>query len=410
MTTLQEQYDAIKAKKLNLNMKRGQPANENFALSHHLLTIVDGEDVVTPSGIDVRNYPGGVAGLPQARELFGRIIGTSAAETIVGNNSSLEMMANMLQWALLRGVFGSESSWVTQSPKMIVTIPGYDRHFKLLLGIGYELVTVDITSEGPDMDAVEQIAASDPSVKGIFFVPVYSNPTGDTISAETAHRLATMSTAAPDFTVFADNAYVTHHLVDNPDPAPNLLDACKAAGNPNRVILYGSTSKITFASGGIGYIGMSEANVAHWSKWFGLQSIGPNKVEQWRHVKFLKAYPDGVDGLMRDHRCILQPKFEAVDRVLSGQLGDSGLATWTKPQGGYFISLDTKYPVADRVVALAAETGVALTPAGAPYPHGIDPHNRNIRLAPSRPPLAEVEMAMEVVALCIRLASAEYTA
>lgn len=410
MDDIQQQYENYKAQGLNLNMKRGQPSDQDFDLSLPMLNIIDSEDVVTPSGIDIRNYPGGVAGLPEARALFCQQIGVQPSEIIVGNNSSLELMSSFLSWALLKGVKGSETGWVTQSPKLIVTIPGYDRHFKLAAALGFELVPVAITSEGPDIEAVEELAANDATVKGIYFVPTYSNPTGDTISEEVAKRLVSMETAAPDFTIFADDAYAVHHLVDNPDPAPNLLALAKEAGNADRVIIFGSTSKITFASGGVSFAGMSEANIAHWLNVLGLQTIGPNKVEQLRHVRFLEKYPDGMAGLMRDHARILKPKFDAVQTVLNEELGGTGLATWTNPQGGYFVSFDLTRPIASRVVELAQEAGVALTPAGAPFPGGIDPENKNIRLSPSRPPAQEVEQAMRVVACCAKLASAEYDA
>ncbi len=290
---------------------------------------------------------------------------------------------------------------------MIVTIPGYDRHFALLEGLGYELVAVPMTPDGPDIEKIEAIAGSDPAVKGIFFVPVYSNPTGDTISDDVVRRLVSMPAAAPDFTIFADNAYAVHHLTEEKIEPLNLLRAAEAAGNPDRVILFGSTSKITFAGGGIGFMGTSRENVDYFSRWFGLQTIGPNKIEQYRHVRFFQSYPGGVDGLMKDHAAILRPKFAAVQEILTRELGGTGLATWTNPKGGYFVSLDTAYPVADRVVALAKGAGVALTPAGATFPGGRDPENRNIRLSPSRPPVAEGARAMEVVSLCIQIASAE---
>jgi len=216
-----------------------------------------------------------------------------------------------------------------------------------------------------------------------------------------------MATAAKDFTVFADDAYSVHHLVDNPAPAPNLLALAKEYGLENRVIVFGSTSKVTFASGGLGLAAMSEANIAYWSKALSAQTIGPNKAEQWRHVLFLREYPGGLTGLMQSHAQILKPKFDKVQEVLNSELGNRDLATWTNPQGGYFVSLDTVAPVASRVVALAKEAGLALTPTGATFANGVDPNNRNIRLAPTRPPLAEVELAMQIVACCIKLASLE---
>lgn len=407
---LQEQYKVVQEMNLNLNMQRGQPSDADFDLANPMLTIVDENDLVTPSGIALRNYPGGQAGLPEARALFATILGVRPEEMIVGNNASLKLMSNTLMWALLRGLKDSERPWVHQSPKMIVTVPGYDRHFSLLDALGFEMISVAITPDGPDMDAVEALAASDPAIKGIMFVPTYSNPTGDTVSDETVRRLAGMKTAAPDFAIFADDAYRVHHLSDDPAEPLNLLRAGEDAGNPDRVYLFGSTSKITFAGAGIGFMACSEANVAYISKLTGFQSIGPNKIEQYRHVKFINSYPGGLEGLMKDHAALLGPKFQVVQDVLARELGNGRYATWTNPKGGYFVSLDTICPVADRVVELAKGAGVALTPAGATYPHKQDPNNSNIRLSPSRPPVAEVSQAMEVVALCVKLATLEYDA
>ncbi len=404
----QKQYDEYKKMGLALSMQRGQPSDADFDLSNPMLTIINENALVTPSGIAIRNYPGGVAGLPEARELFAAVLDVQPEEMVVGNNSSLLLMSNIFMWAMMRGLKHSDSPWVGQKPKMIVTVPGYDRHFRLLDTLGVEMLPVQMTPEGPDMDAVETLAASNPSVKGLTFVPTYSNPTGDTLSEATAQRLAAMPTAVPDFTIFADDAYRVHHLIDNPAQPPNLLRACEAAGNPDRAIIFGSTSKMTFAGAGIGFFASSVDNIAYITGLMGAQFIGPNKVEQYRHVRFLQTYPGGIPGLMRAHAANLRPKFEAVYEVLARELGETGLARWTKPEGGYFISLDTKYPIADRVVALAKEAGVGLTPAGATYPFGKDPHNRNIRLSPSRPPVAEVAQAMEVVAACIKLASAEH--
>ncbi len=403
---LQNAFDRYRAMNLRLDMQRGQPSDENFELSSDIFTIVGPEDAVTPSGIDVRNYPGGIAGLPEARALFAELLGVAPEEVIVGNNASLTLMGDVLSWALLRGLKHSRAPWVGQSPKIIVTVPGYDRHFSLLEALGFALVSVPITETGPDVDAVQALVHDDPAVKGMLFVPTYSNPTGDTTTAEVARRLVRVQAAAEDFTVFADDAYRVHHLTGGPDNAPDLLAAAKAAGHPDRVIVFGSTSKITLAGAGLGCMASSETNIAYLGKLFSAQSIGPNKVEQLRHVKFLNAYPGGVAGLMRDHARILAPKFAAVQEVLLRELGGTGLATWTDPKGGYFVSLTTTKPVASRVVSLARELGVTLTPAGATYPGGNDSHDANIRLAPTRPPVGEVRLAMEVVALCVKLASA----
>lgn len=404
---LQKQYQDFKSRNLSLNMERGQPADANFDLSLPILSAVDEKNYTTDSGVDIRNYPGGILGLAEAREIFCEQLNVGPDEIMLGNNSSLEMMSRFLSWALLRGVNGSKKAWVNDSPKLIVTVPGYDRHFLLARELGFELVTTKMTSNGPDMDAIEKLVTSDKAIKGIYFVPTYSNPTGDTISQAFAERLINVKAAADDFTVFADDAYSVHHLRDNPTPAPNLLQIAKDADLPNRVILFGSTSKVTFASGGLGLAGMSTDNIAYWSKAMSTGSIGPNKAEQWRHVLFLRNYPGGIKGLMKEHAKILKPKFDKVQEVLNHELGNRNLATWTDPLGGYFVNLDTTHPVASRVVELAKEAGLALTPTGATFPDGTDPENRNIRLAPTRPPLEEVELAMQIVACCIKLATAE---
>ncbi len=408
LSAAQAAYDELAALGLKLNLQRGQPSDADFDLSDGLLTAVT-PGATTMDGIDLRNYPGGVAGLPGARALFGRYLGVDAASTVVWNNSSLELQALVLGFALLHGVRGSQRGWVHERPKIVVTVPGYDRHFLLLGTLGFELVGVGMEPDGPDVAAIGA-AAADPAVKGVLFVPTYSNPGGETISAEKAARLAGLDAAASDFTIFADDAYRAHHLGE-PARTVNLVELCATAGHPDRAFVFGSTSKVTFASGGLGFVGTSPANVAWLTKLLGAQSIGPNKVEQARHVRFLEGYPGGVEGLMRAHAALIAPKFAAVDEVLSTRLGtDGAYATWTTPGGGYFSSLFTTEPVAARVVELANAAGVSLTPAGATYPGGLDPENRNIRLAPTRPPLDEVRTAMEVAAACIRLATEEYRA
>lgn len=408
LVSLRSQYAELCARGLELSMTRGQPSDEQFDLSNPMLNIVDADNLITPSGIAVRNYPGGVAGLPEARELFGAILGARTEQTIVGNNASLMLMGLLLTWGLLKGMRNSRGPWIYDQPKMIVTVPGYDRHFELLQGLGYELCPVAITADGPDLDAVEQLATTDPRVKGIFFVPVYSNPTGDSISDHNVARLVKLPAAAPDFTIIADNAYAVHHLGEHKTQPANLLHAAEQAANPDRVVLFGSTSKITFSSAGIGFMASSEANIDYFSRLLALQTIGPNKLEQYRHVRFLKSYPGGIAGLMQQHAQIIAPKFAAVQRVLGEELNGTHLASWSNPKGGYFVSLETREPIAQSVIQLAKQAGIALTPAGSSYPGGNDPHDTNIRLAPTRPPLAEVEIAMRAVALCIKLASAQY--
>ncbi|MEF2277728.1 aminopeptidase [Deinococcus sp. YIM 134068] len=405
----QAAYDSYRARGLKLNMQRGQPSDADFDLSNGLLTVLSAEEMKM-DGLDLRNYSTTVAGLPSARALFAQYLDVKAENVVVWNNASLELQGMVLTFALLHGVRGSEGPWITQAPKIIVTVPGYDRHFLLLETLGFTLLTVAMQPDGPDVEAIERLAAADPSVKGVLFVPTYSNPGGETISLEKARRLAGLKAAAPDFTILADDAYRVHHLsTEDRDEPVNFVVLCRDAGYPDRAFVFASTSKITFAGAGLGFVASSEDNVKWLSKYLNAQSIGPNKLEQARHVRFLSEYPGGLEALMDAHAALIAPKFRAVDETLRANLGDgSEYATWASPRGGYFISLDTAEPVAARVVQLANEAGVSLTPAGATYPGGQDPTGRNIRLAPTRPPVEEVFTAMEVVAACIRLATEEY--
>lgn len=405
MSTIRERYDSLRALGLKLDLTRGQPGDDNFDISNAMLTIVDDKTLVTPSGVALRNYPGGIAGLKEARELFAPVLGVLPDEVMVGNNASLELLGKVLMWAMLKGVPGSPTPWCRGEVKIIVTVPGYDRHFLMLERLGITMIPVGMTAQGPDVDAIEKVASSDATVKGLLYVPTYSNPTGDTTSQAVAERLAAMKTAAPDFTIFADDAYAVHHLDDSPPAHPDLLGAAKRAGHPTRVILFGSTSKMTFAGAGVSFLAGAQPTISWIGELMGTQMITPNKVEQYRHVLFLRGFAGGIAGVMRAHAKLLAPKFAAVEDTLSRELGGKGLARWTKPKGGYFVSLDTEKPVASKVVQLAKEAGVALTPAGATYPFGKDPNNRNIRISPTRPPLEQVRKAMEVVAVCIQLAS-----
>lgn len=405
----QAAYAEIQAKGLSLNLERGQPSDADFDLSNDLVLAV-GPDQLSQDGVDLRNYPGGVAGLPSARALFADYLGLDAHQVLVWNNSSLELQGLVLGFAMLHGVRGSHRGWVHDDPAMIVTVPGYDRHFTLLQSLGFRLIPVGMQDDGPDVDAIEQIAASDAAVKGMLFVPTYANPGGETLSVEKARRLTELNAAADDFTIFADDAYRAHHL-GQPPKTVDLVGMSAAAGHPDRAFVFASTSKITFAGAGLGFLGTSADNLAWFTGYLGAQSIGPNKIEQARHVRFLESYDGGLAGLMNDHAALIAPKFAAVDEVLSAELGgDGAFARWSTPEGGYFSSLFTTAPVAARVVELAKGAGVALTPAGATYPDGRDPHNTNIRIAPTRPPLEEVREAMTVVAACIRLATEEWRA
>lgn len=406
MPTARERYDALRALGLKLDLTRGQPGDDNFDLSNAMLNVVDDKTLVTPSGVALRNYPGGIAGLKEARELFAPMLGVAPDEIMVGNNASLELEGKALMWAMLKGMPKSPAPWCKGEVKFIVSVPGYDRHFLMLERLGITMIPVAMKADGPDIEAIEKIVASDAAVKGLLYVPTYSNPTGDTTSQAVADRLGAMKTAAPDFTIFADDAYAVHHLDDAPPAHPDLLGACKKAGNPTRVVLFGSTSKITFAGAGVSFMGGSKETMAWFAELFGTQMITPNKLEQYRHVLFLSRYPGGIAGIMKAHAKLLAPKFQAVEEILSRELAGKNLATWTQPKGGYFVSLDTAKPVASKVVQLAKDAGVALTPAGATYPFGKDPNDRNIRISPTRPPVDQVRKAMEVVAVCIELASA----
>ena len=399
---LRNRYEQAKQRGLNLDMTRGKPCGQQLDLSSGLLDCL-GRDYKAADGTDCRNY-GGLDGLPEAKKLFAEFLEVTPAEIIVAGNSSLALMHDSIAQAVLRGVPGGSKPWRDVRAKFLCPSPGYDRHFAVCEHLGIEMITVRMTEEGPDMDEVERLTAADESIKGILCVPKYSNPTGVVFSDAVVDRLAKM-TAAPDFRVFWDNAYTVHHLTDKPKPLKNLLSACKAAGNPDRVLLFGSTSKVTFAGAGVAMMAGSEANIAYTKQNMSLQTIGPDKLNQLRHVRFFGDMA-GIEAQMKKHAAILAPKFAAVTEILDRELGESGAARWTRPAGGYFISIDTKDGCAKSVVKMAAEAGVKLTSAGATFPHGKDPFDRNIRIAPSMPSQSEIEQAMEIVATCIQLVQA----
>ena len=400
---LAERYEAFQAMKLKLDMTRGKPATEQLDLADGLFEAVKSDDFKALDGTDTRNY-GGLEGLPEARALFAEFFGVKPSEVLIGGNSSLQLMYDTIIRAHVFGTPGG-APWAGQKIKWLCPAPGYDRHFAITQQLGYELVTVPMTGAGPDMDIVERLVADDASIKGIWIVPKYSNPTGESVSAENVNRLASMRTAANDFRIIWDDAYSVHHLGADRDEVPNLLDACQSAGNPNRVLIFGSTSKISHAGAGISAMAANEANITWTKQHMGKQTIGPDKVNQLRHVRFFKNLA-GVEAHMVKHAAILKPKFDAVLRVLEEELGGTGLASWTHPKGGYFISLDTPPGHAKNVVRLAAEAGVKLTEAGATFPYGKDPSDRNIRLAPSCPTLFEIDVATRVVATCVKLSIA----
>ena len=397
-------YEELKARGLKLDLTRGKPSVEQLDLSDTLLDLPTGH--TDADGVDVRNY-GGLNGLRELREIFADLLWVEPDQVVIGGNSSLTMMHDVLVQLLLHGGVDSPRPWIQEEKVTFVCpVPGYDRHFTMLASYGIEMVTVPMLEDGPDVAAIEALVKDDPSVKGMWIVPTYANPAGSTISEEKAARLASMPTAAPDFRIFWDNAYAFHHLTEDEAKSADIISLASAADHANRPIMFASTSKITYAGAGVAVLAASSANV----KWYlGHQqyaSIGPDKVNQLRHVQFFRT-AQGVRDHMAKHRDILAPKFAAVEEALAGPLDGLGIAHWTRPTGGYFVSLDVMDGTASRIVALAKEAGIALTPAGASFPHGQDPDDRNIRLAPSFPVLDEVRTAMAGVATCVALAAAE---
>jgi len=404
LSDYEARFEEFKKRGLALDMTRGKPSSEQLDLSSGLMTILEPNDVKSSDGVDVRNY-GGLDGIPEMKAIFAEMLGAAPAQVIVGGNSSLTMMHDTIVRALIHGVPGGRGPWLGQSPKFLCPSPGYDRHFAVCEHLGIQTIPVELGEDGPNLEQVEALVAEDPSIKGMWCVPKYSNPTGITYSDEVVQRLVAMRTAAPDFRLMWDNAYVVHHLYDEGDELLDVLAAAKDAGNPDRPLVFGSTSKITYAGAGVAAMAASATNIEDAKKHLNVQTIGPDKVNQLRHVRFFKDYA-GVEAHMRAHAELLRPKFEAVTRIFESELGGLGVAEWTKPRGGYFISLDTLEGCAREVVRLAATAGVKLTAAGATFPKGQDPEDKNIRIAPSLPPLSQVETAMEVVAVCVLLASA----
>lgn len=410
---LQEYYSAllssyanVQAQKLKLDMSRGKPCPDQLDLSNGLIDCLSQQDYKAMDGTDCRNY-GGLDGIPEAKELFSWILEARPQDIIIGGNSSLVLMHDLIARAMLQGLPESESPWgKLPKVKFLCPSPGYDRHFSICEYFGIEMITIDYLDDGPDMDQVEQLVTADPSIKGIWCVPKYSNPTGITYSDEVVKRLASMAAKAPDFRIFWDNAYAVHHLTSNPSKLLNILETCAEAGHPNRVFIFASTSKISFASSGIAMLASSEANIKWLKKQMAFQTIGPDKLNQLRHVRFFKDQ-SGIEDHMRQHETIITPKFNTVLEILESKLGGKNLASWSEPQGGYFISLNTLPGCAQKVVARAAAAGVILTPAGATFPYGKDPEDKNIRLSPTFPPLSELKQAMVLVVLCIEIVSAE---
>ncbi|WP_219417494.1 aminotransferase class I/II-fold pyridoxal phosphate-dependent enzyme [Pseudonocardia nigra] len=401
-------YAALVEQKMKLDLTRGKPASAQLDLSTAMLSM-PGEDFLAADGTDTRNYQG-LQGLPELREIFAEELQVPLPQLVAFGNSSLELMHDTLVHALLSKVPGARRRWVDEEKIVFLCpVPGYDRHFALSERLGIEMVPVPMTDEGPDMDVVEQLVAADPTIKGIWCVPKYSNPTGTVYSDETVRRLAAMTTAAPDFRIMWDNAYAVHHLTDREVQIASILSQCAAEGHPDRAFVFGSTSKITLAGAGVAFFGSSPANVAWWLALTGKRTIGPDKTNHLRHARFL-GDAEGLREHMRRHRELIAPKFAAVDEVLTKNFADVPGVSWSRPEGGYFVTLTVPEGTATEVVRLAKEAGIALTPAGATHPYGEDPQDATIRLAPTFPELPEVEKAMEAVAVCVRLALAERAA
>jgi DNA-binding transcriptional MocR family regulator len=394
------EYEEFKQRAMKLDMSRGKPAPEQLDLSKPLLGALD--DFVAADGTDARNYSL-VLGLPEARALFGALLEVPAAQVVAEGNSSLALMHDVIVYALVHGLTGHKP-WKEQGRiSFLCPVPGYDRHFAICESYGIEMIAVPMNDRGPDLAAVEKLVAQDASIKGMWCVPKYSNPGGTVYGDDVVNALAKMKVAAPDFVLMWDDAYRLHHLTERKIGVVNVIDACAKAGNPDRAIVFASTSKITFAGAGVAALASSAANVAWWQKHVSVRTIGPDKLNQLRHVRYLKDRAT-IEALMDRHRALLKPKFDAVQQQFAAQLAKLTNVSWTRPEGGYFIDLITPPGRAKRTVELAKALGITLTPAGAAFPYGKDPEDRHIRIAPSFPSLEEITLAARGVALALRVA------
>jgi DNA-binding transcriptional MocR family regulator len=401
----QQDYAALQTMNLALDLTRGKPSPEQLDLSNALLSL-PGSDFRDAEGTDIRNY-GGLHGLPELRAIFGELLGIPVPNLIAGNNSSLELMHDVVVYSLLHGGVDSPRPWKDEPRvKFLCPVPGYDRHFNLTETMGIEMIPIPMREDGPDVDLIEELVAVDPAIKGMWAVPVFANPTGITYSWETVRRLIQMRTAADDFRLFWDNAYAVHTLTMDFVRQVDVLGLAAAAGNPNRPYVFASTSKITFAGAGVSFFGGSLGNIAWYLQYAAKKSIGPDKVNQLRHLRFF-GDADGVRLQMRRHQQLLAPKFALALEILDKRLGDSKIASWTEPKGGYFISLDVLPGTARRTVALAKDAGIAVTDAGASYPYRKDPDDKNIRIAPTFPSIPDLRNAIDGLATCVLLAATE---
>ena len=402
---LQKEFEDLKAMGLKLNMARGKPGKAQLDLVSDIFNLMQDPADYVSDGIDVRNY-GELSGLPAAKALFADILGCKPAQVFVGGNASLQLMYDTIAKAYTHGLLHSEKPWCKEEKvKWLCPAPGYDRHFKVTESFGFELITIPMTDNGPDMDAVEE-AVKDASVKGIWCVPKYSNPEGVIYSAETIARIANLKPAAPDFIVMWDNAYCIHEFEGEYVEFPDILSICAEAGNPDMVFEFASTSKVTLPGAGVSCFACSEANMAYMEKLLTVQVISFDKVNQQRHVLYLKDKAHTLE-LMKKHATIMGPKFKAVVETLDREIAPLDIASWRRPKGGYFVSVDAMPGTAKRALALCKEAGVTMTGAGAAFPYGKDPKDSNIRIAPSLPPIEELEQAIAVFCVCLKMAALE---
>ena len=399
------EYEELKARGLNLNMARGKPGKAQLDLVSDIFSLMQKPEDYVSDGVDVRNY-GELSGLPAAKRLFAEILGCRPEQVFVGGNASLQLMYDTISKAYTHGLLHSERPWCREPVvKFLCPAPGYDRHFKVTESFGFELVTIPMTDEGPDMDAVEK-AIQDPAVKGMWNVPKYSNPDGIIYSAETIRRIASMKPAAPDFLLMWDNAYCIHEFEGDYVEFPDILSECEKYGNADMVFEFASTSKVTLPGAGISCFACSEANMAYMEKLLTVQVISFDKVNQQRHVLYLKDKAHTLE-LMKKHAAIMGPKFRCVVEALDREIAPLEIASWRRPKGGYFVSLNAMPGTAKRTLALCKEAGVTMTGAGATFPYGKDPQDSNIRIAPSLPPVEELEQAIAVLCVCLKMAALE---
>ncbi len=404
---LNKEYEEAKAKGLKLDMSRGKPAASQLDMEMDFMNVLNADSILkTEAGVDCRNY-GIMDGIPEARKLIGDVLGVSADNVIVFGNASLNIMYDTVARSEIFGVMG-ETPWCKlDKVKFLCPVPGYDRHFAITEQFGIEMINVPMTEDGPDMDMVEELVNTDPAVKGIWCVPKYSNPQGYTYSDETVKRFAALKPAAKDFRIYWDNAYVIHDLYEEKkDTLLDIISECEKAGNPDMVYEFCSTSKVTFPGSGIAALAASKANLDFIKKFMTIQTIGYDKVNQLRHVRYFKD-AEGMKAHMMKHAAIMRPKFEAVFHVLESELNGLGIGSWTEPKGGYFISFDALDGCAKKIVEKCKEAGVVLTGAGATYPYKKDPKDSNIRLAPSFPTPEELAMATDLFVLCVKIVSVE---